>query len=130
MLLGETVDSMRVWDIRRAVQALRVLHSTNAPISLQAKGSMAVNALYASLFEPVASLQLWNLPTSQTEGPDYLNVLRVVDIPQVMLLALNQHPVQLHGVSLSDWQPLIDLAGRSPPRFTKGNRAPWFSVDE
>jgi hypothetical protein len=130
MLLGQTLDSMRVWDIRRAVQALRVLHSKNVPISLQAEGSMAVNALYASLFEPVASLQLWNIPVSQVQGPDYLNVLRVVDIPQVMLLALNQHPVQLHGVTLGDWQPIIDLAKRSAPRFAKGDRGPWFSVGE
>src|SRR5437764_15074935 len=114
MLLGQTLDSMRVSDIRRAVQALRILRTTNAPISLQAEGSMALNTLYASLFEPAAALQLWNLPTSQMQGPDYLNVMRVVDIPQVLSLALNRQPVHLHGATPSDWQPIIEFAKQSP----------------
>ena len=53
MLLGQTMDGMRVWDIRCAVQ---VLHSVpgadTANIGLQAAGNMAVNALYAALFQP------------------------------------------------------------------------------
>jgi hypothetical protein len=45
---------------------------------------MGVNALYAALFEPaVRKLDLVDLPQSQMQGPDYLNVLKVTDIPQV-----------------------------------------------
>jgi hypothetical protein len=55
-----------------------------AKIGLQAEGTMAVNALYAALFEPdVRKLKLANLPKSHREGPDYLNVLKITDIPQV-----------------------------------------------
>jgi hypothetical protein len=77
---------MRVWDIRCAVQALHSVPGTGAAkIELQAEGTMAVNALYAALFEPeVCRLDLTNLPKSQREGPDYLNVLKITDIPQVM----------------------------------------------
>jgi len=85
MLLGQTLDGMRVWDIRRAVQVLPAVPGMDAArIKLHAEGPMAVNALYAALFEPgVRKLDLVDLPQSQMQGPDYLNVLKVTDIPQV-----------------------------------------------
>ncbi len=85
MLLGQTLDGMRVWDIRRAVQVLSSLPGLDAAkIKLHAEGAMGVNALYAALFEPaVRKLDLVDLPQSQMQGPDYLNVLKVTDIPQV-----------------------------------------------
>ena len=85
MLLGQTLDGMRVWDIRCAVQALHSVPGMDAAkIGLQAEGTMAVNALYAALFEPdVRKLKLVNLPKSHRQGPDYLNVLKITDIPQV-----------------------------------------------
>ena len=88
MLLGQTLDGMRVWDIRCAVQALQALPPwTGASLGVQAQGNMAVNAAYAALFEPgMATLQLTHLPPSQAEGPDYLNVLKFVDLPQVLAL--------------------------------------------
>ena len=43
---------------------------------------MGVNALYASWFEPSVRRIGNNLPKSQTEGPDYLGVLRFTDIPK------------------------------------------------
>jgi dienelactone hydrolase len=89
MLLGQTLDSMRVWDIRRAIQAVRSIKETRtARLELQSRGQMAVNVLCASLFEPgVASLELLGLPGSPRDGPDYLNVLRILDLPQVLALA-------------------------------------------
>ncbi len=85
MLLGQTLDGMRVWDIRRAVQVLPSAPGMDAAtIKLHAEGPMGVNALYAALFEPgVRKLDLVDLPQSQMQGPDYLGVLKVTDIPQV-----------------------------------------------
>jgi hypothetical protein len=89
MLLGQTLAGMRVWDIRRAVQALRQIKATRAaPLALRASHRMAVNALYASLFEPgVARLDLFGLPASQRDGPDYLNVSRILDLPMALKMA-------------------------------------------
>ena len=85
MLMGETLDSMRVWDIRRAIQTLHFVRDGEATtVELKADGAMAVNTLYAALFEPgVKKLSLTNLPASQITGPDYLGVLKYTDIPQV-----------------------------------------------
>ena len=86
MLLGETLDSMRVWDIRCAAQALKALREFNkTPLCVSATGEMGVNAAYAALFAPqIQKLKLERLPSSHDQGPDYLNVLKVGDIPQVL----------------------------------------------
>src|SRR4029077_18893254 len=85
MLLGQTLDGMRVWDIRRAIRAIHSIPEMNSPqIELRANGGESVNSLYAALFEPsVQELNLPDLPKSQIEGPDYLGVLKITDIPQV-----------------------------------------------
>jgi len=86
MLLGQTLDGMRVWDIRRAVQMIHFVREADAAkVELRASGDMAVNSLYAAVFEPtVRRLELVGLPQSQLQGPDYLAVLRVTDLPEVL----------------------------------------------
>jgi hypothetical protein len=88
MLLGQTLDGMRVWDIRCAAQALQALPQfKKTPLCVRAKGQMGVNAAYAALFEPgIGRLELAALPASHRQGPDYVNVLKVWDIPQMLEL--------------------------------------------
>ena len=85
LLLGQTLDSMRVWDIRRAAQAVKALPEfKQTPLCVRANGQMGVNAAYAALFESaIGKLLLEALPVSQAEGPDYLNVLQVWDLSQL-----------------------------------------------
>jgi dienelactone hydrolase len=85
MLLGQTLDSMRVWDIRCAAQAIKALPEfKKTPLCVRANRQMAVNTAYAALFEPaIMKLKLEGVPASQAEGPDYLNVLKVWDLPQL-----------------------------------------------
>lgn len=113
LLLGETLDSVRVWDIRRAVQALRFLDDLrDQPISLRGVGSMGVDVLYASLFEKnLASIGLSRLPASHRDGPDYLNVLRFLDIPQALAMAAESNHIRLIDCSSSGWDfPLAVLS--------------------
>jgi hypothetical protein len=88
-LLGQTLEGQRVWDVRRALAYLRTVPDLkNVPLWLQGKNDMAGIALYAALFEPeVARLDLWHPPASHRQGPIFLNVLRVLDMPQAMALA-------------------------------------------
>jgi hypothetical protein len=99
MLLGQTMDGMRVWDIRRAVQVLHSLSGADTVgIELRAKGNLAVDALYAALFEAtVPRLELVDLPMTHMDAaaPDYLNVLKFTDIPQVTEAEANQAEVEL-----------------------------------
>ncbi|HEV3343830.1 MAG TPA: hypothetical protein VG125_25880, partial [Pirellulales bacterium] len=87
MLLGQTLAGMQTWDIRRALQAIRAPANPStqagAKIDVHAGAAMSVPALYATLFEaPPASLTLFDPPSTHADGPDLLNVLRFIDIPQ------------------------------------------------
>jgi len=98
MLLGQTLDGMRVWDIRRSMQVLRQIESLNkAPISIKSQRQMAGIALYASLFEPdIAGLDLWYLPDSLRDGPVFLNVLRYMDIPDALAMVSERTKVRIN----------------------------------
>jgi hypothetical protein len=112
MLLGQTLDGMRVWDIRRAVQALRSLDKTRTiPLWLQARGDLACDSLYASLYErDIARLDLWELAPSHRVGPDYLNVLRVVDVPQTVSMVIERTSVRLHAADPRVWDFPMNVA--------------------
>jgi dienelactone hydrolase len=97
-LLGQTLDGMRIWDVRRALAAAKELQSA-APttLTLQAdRGRMAGVTLYAALFEPsVSHLHVQQLPASHRDGPFLLNVRRVWDLPQALAVAQARMQVQV-----------------------------------
>jgi len=110
-LLGQTLDSMQVWDIRRAIAALRATDYAKPALWLQSQGNMAVNALYASLFEEnIARLDLHEPPASHLTGPAYLNVLKVLDTPQAAALAAAHSKVRLYTPDPAPWQFPTDTA--------------------
>ncbi len=88
-LLGQTVDGQRVWDVRRAVQALRSQpEAKDLEVCLDGQGDMGGVALYAAMFEPSVVRVLMNyLPSTHAEGPSLLNVRRHLDLPQALVLA-------------------------------------------
>jgi dienelactone hydrolase len=99
MLLGETLESMRVWDIREAIQALHKRYPS-AELRVEGSGPQGVNLLYAALFESgIAGAAFSDLPLSHQQGPDYLNVLRVMDIPVALKIAESRFPVTVQGLA-------------------------------
>jgi hypothetical protein len=113
-LLGQTLDAMRVWDIRRAIQTVRVIEPLGArPLWLQSNGRMAGNALFAALYEPdVARLDLHQLPVSHRDGPILLNVQRYLDVPQAVAMVAQQSQVVLYDANHDGWQWPRELAAR------------------
>jgi dienelactone hydrolase len=105
-LVGQTADAMRVWDIRQAVEALRAHGLGETPLWLQARGIMAGNAVHASLWteRPVTRLDLHDLPGSHRDGPFYLNVLRVGDLPMAVAAAADRAPVKLYAGKPETWE--------------------------
>ncbi len=95
---------MQVWDVRRAVQAVRELPAEkDVPLWLQSNRQMAGVALYASLFEPkIARLDLWNLPRSHRDGPYFLNVLRYLDTPSAVAMATERSKVRIYQEKSDD----------------------------
>lgn len=113
MLLGQTLDGMQTWDIKRSIQALRNIGDMKEiPLWLQSSGNMAGNTLYASLFEPnIQRLELHNLPKSHRDGPTYLNVLRFSDIPQAVAMGAERSKIRLYQEDDKGWKYVQDLAG-------------------
>jgi hypothetical protein len=104
-LLGRTLESTQVWDVRQALRAAReIAESQHRPLRVSADGPMAGVVLYASLFEPgVSEMRLSNLPPSHVYGPHFLNVLRVMDMPQAVAMAAERSRVVLEGADAADW---------------------------
>lgn len=99
MLLGQTADAMRVFDVVQAAAGLREIYgmSGDALDRISGADGAAVWAMYAALQVPqVKRLDLTGLPASHQTGPDFLNVLRVWDVPQATSLVKRRIPqVQL-----------------------------------
>lgn len=111
-LLGETLESGQVWDIRRTVQALRGIQGFDqTKLWLASGGKMAVNALYASLFEDgITRLDLSQPPASHMDGPAYLNVLRFLDVPQAAAMASEHIRVVIYAKDKQPWSYLTETA--------------------
>jgi hypothetical protein len=113
-LLGQSLDGMRVWDVRRAVRALRSVASYDGvPLWLQSHRRMAGVALYAALFEPrIARLDLYQLPATHEQGPYLLNVTRYLDLPQAVAMAAEKSQVVLYGQPADAWEYPREVASR------------------
>jgi len=88
-LLGRTVDSGRVWDVRVTAFALKKklldAGAREATVTVLGKGQAGILAAYAALFEPaISEIVLVEPPESHMQGPHFLNVLRILDIPDAL----------------------------------------------
>ncbi|MFH1719695.1 MAG: prolyl oligopeptidase family serine peptidase, partial [Planctomycetota bacterium] len=87
VLLGRTVDTGRVWDIIAAARYLRSKYGENLPVYVLGERAAGVLAAYAALWEPQIEGVMLNKPLlshMDAEAPQFLNVLRVCDIPDVL----------------------------------------------
>lgn len=114
-LLGQTLDGQRVWDVRRGLQAIRTLPDLKSvPVTLLGSREAAGIAVYTGIFEPdIARFELRDLPPSHRTGPTFLNVSKVLDVPQAVAL-LGPRPVTLHtrkaDAQVWDWPLRVQTA--------------------
>jgi dienelactone hydrolase len=94
-LLGQSLDGMRVYDVRRAMQAIRgIPEYAETPLWLQSQGAAAGITLYASLYEPpVVRIDAHAVPHSHRDGPFLLNVSRFVQMPEIVAMAAERSPI-------------------------------------
>jgi len=114
MLLGQTLGGMRVWDVRRAIQTLRAIDGlADVPLSLRGDREMAGIALYAALFEPkIERLALRHLSRSHSTGPDFLNVLRFLDVPQMVAMVTQSSRIELWQDGNDAWEYPLAIADK------------------
>jgi hypothetical protein len=111
LLLGQSLETMQVWDARAALSALRSLPPLGRlPVSLHGARTMSVVALFAALFEDgVKRLELERPPTTLANGPSFPNVLRFFDLPQLVALALPR-TINLTSAESGDWEWSLKVA--------------------
>ncbi|MFZ4768055.1 MAG: hypothetical protein ACOYMN_24165, partial [Roseimicrobium sp.] len=116
-LLGQTLEGQQVWDIRCAVRALRSIEGLkDTKLWLTGHRTQAANVLMASLFEDgIARIDLHDLPRSfmpmtpadgspvSGDEPAYLNVLKVLDIPQAAAMAAERTRVVIYDDDKAAW---------------------------
>ncbi|WP_206028597.1 alpha/beta hydrolase family protein [Thalassoroseus pseudoceratinae] len=111
-LLGQTLAGMQVWDAIRAVAAVRSLSGlSDAKLHMTGREDAAITALYASLYVPdVVQVTLQELPPSHQDGPDLLNVLKYLDVPQVVGMAAGNSAVVIidNASDHWDWPRMLD----------------------
>ena len=122
-LIGQTLDGQRVWDIRRALQALSSCEEfKSTPRWLQGDGAMASLVLHAAIFEPaVKRVDLHNLPKSYQDGPAFLNIWRHADLPWVLALALPRD-LRLYvksAAEAAEWKKALGVATAISPDSVK-----------
>jgi cephalosporin-C deacetylase-like acetyl esterase len=84
-LLGETADQGRVWDIAAAARWVSGEIKGKDKVRIVGRGQSGILAAYAALFEPsIKEVVIVDPPTSHRDGPTFLNVLRVLDIPEAL----------------------------------------------
>ena len=86
-LLGMTVDQERVGDVMAAVRAIDPHAKSQGVDSYRVvgRGQSGILGAYAALFEPaIKEVIVIDPPKSHLEGPYFLNVLRVLDVPEAL----------------------------------------------
>jgi dienelactone hydrolase len=99
-LIGQTADSSRVRD----VAAYLAKFDKDGVTRLTGSRQAGVIAAYAALFVPgkADELVIVDPPTSHRDGPHFLNVLRVLDIPEALGLLAPNVKLTLVGKNAKD----------------------------
>ena len=98
MLLGQTLEGMQLWDLRRAIQAVRNLPELQQTRwRWMGRGDGAGMLVYAALVEPPpAEMLLYEPPASHRDGLPLLNVRRIWDMREALAVAACRTKVHLH----------------------------------
>ena len=91
-LLGRTIDAGRVWDVQATARWLHEAEGNELSVGVLGKGQAGVLGAYAALFENcIAEVTLVDPPSTHRDGPHFLGVMKVLDVPDVLgLLAPRQ----------------------------------------
>jgi hypothetical protein len=128
-LVGATLHSAQVWDIRQGVRALRqVAGFEKTRLWVQAARDQAANALFAALHsEGLERLDLHSPPVTLAENtpglPHYQNVLKQLDMPEAAAMAAETARVVLYDTDEAAWArtaAILKVLGRQEALQIRG----------
>jgi cephalosporin-C deacetylase-like acetyl esterase len=109
-LLGRTADSCRLEDVLAAAAESLPAASRAAPrVKIIGRGTAGIIAAYAALLEPrLSEVVVVDPPSSHRDGPIFLNILRVLDVPEALGL-LAPRPLTIHTTQADAFQATTAL---------------------
>jgi cephalosporin-C deacetylase-like acetyl esterase len=113
-LLGQTVDQGRARDIAAVVRFLDAEAEGKRSWRVVGRGQAGILAAYAALFEPaIKEVVVIDPPASHRQGPIFLNVLRVLDVPEALGLLAPRPLTLVHatGSAFDRTAQIYKLAG-------------------
>jgi dienelactone hydrolase len=105
VLLGQTADSGRVRDVAAVLVMWKTeKKESEGRVRVMGSGPAGVIAAYATVFVPgiVDEVVILDPPTSHRDGPHFLNVMRVLDIPEALGLLAPDIKLTLVGEKAKD----------------------------
>lgn len=110
MHVGHTVDSLRLWDILKAIEILRSFRRIDPDrLTVLGIGVSGTLGLYAAILDKgIAQALLIRPPTSHIEGPVFLNVLRYLDLPEAAALVAPR-AVSFYAHMPADFEPVRQI---------------------
>jgi dienelactone hydrolase len=113
-LLGRTVDTGRVWDVIAAARYLSTSerlggNKDKLPVHVIGSGATGLIAAYAAVLDdPIAGVTLVSPPASHMSNlaPQFLNVLRVCDVPDALGL-IAPRPLRIAGADASQFSRTV-----------------------
>jgi dienelactone hydrolase len=85
VLVGRTVDAERVHDVAAVYKALVAEGEGKTDWHIAGRGPAGIIAAYAAIFEQsITDITCVDPPASHRGGPYFLNVLRVLDVPEAL----------------------------------------------
>jgi dienelactone hydrolase len=85
VLLGRTVDTGRVWDVQATARWLHETPGEEVNVAVIGRGAAGVIGAYAAIWEgSIGEVVLVDPPSTHKSGPVFLNVLRVLDVPDAI----------------------------------------------
>jgi dienelactone hydrolase len=113
-LLGRTVDQGRVWDVVATRGWIAAVAPEHRRFRLAGKGPAAIIAAYAALLcSPDDEVVAVEPPASHRDGPIFLNIMRVLDVPEALglLAPARLTLVRARRESFAPTRVLYDRAG-------------------
>ncbi|HVN82250.1 MAG TPA: prolyl oligopeptidase family serine peptidase [Terriglobia bacterium] len=123
MLLGRTLDEMRLYDVLCAVQLATALPGFDGKeISIAGKGVQGLIGAYAALLdERITRVILHSPPLTHKSGPIFLNILRYTDVPQALAMLAPRELIFLtHDIDSFDYTRAIYRLNGAERRFRRG----------
>lgn len=103
-LIGSTVDTGRIWDVVSFSMVAQ-----GQPLRIVGRGPAGIIAAYSTFYTVARTGKQWvdevviaDPPTSHRDGPHFLNVMRVLDIPEALGLLAPDVKLTLIGKNAKD----------------------------